>query len=178
MSVDTVSAIGEWLVGGIFELLRTAFNLIVDDNDYHHLNWSLQSVGLAIGTTTTKVTSTIAGVVLAGGVFSASKAGTADEFTLTGAVVPASSFNKYLMMRDSAGVASIVEGIAALTAAGVRFPALPANKACVGVVQVATDATHTFTPGTTALNAAGITATFINGLDTAMLRTMKVNKKQ
>lgn len=176
MSVTALAAIGEFLANSIFELLRAAVNLLVDDNDYHHLNWSLQSVGLAIATVTTQVKSTIAGVVLAGGVFSASKAGTDNEFTLTGAVVPVSSFNKYLMMRDSAGTASIIEGIPASTAAGVRFPALPSNKACVGVVQVATDATHTFTPGTTALGAAGITTTFINGLDTAMLRTMKVNK--
>jgi hypothetical protein len=102
---------------------------------------------------------------MAGGVFSASKAATDDEFILTGAVVPVSSFNKYLLMRDSANVASIIEGIPASTAAGVRFPALPANKACVGYVQVATNGATTFTPGVTALNAAGITATFVNGLD-------------
>jgi hypothetical protein len=37
--------------------------------------------------------------------------------------------------------------------------------AIVGVLTVATDSTHTFTPGTTLLGAAGITATYIDGID-------------
>jgi hypothetical protein len=178
VSTTAVSAIKEWFTNSIGELMRAALNLLVTDNDYHHLNYALQSVGVAIGTTVTRARSTIAGVVMAGGVFSASKVATDDEFILTGAVVPVSSFNKYLLMRDAANVASIVEGIPASTAAGVRFPALPTNKACVGYVQVATNGATTFTPGVTALNAAGITATFVNGLDSAMLRVMQVNAIQ
>ena len=39
----------------------------------------------------------------------------------------------------------------------------------VGVLTVATYSTHTFTPGTTALNATGITATFVDGIDPTLL---------
>jgi hypothetical protein len=54
VSVTAVSSVKEWFTNSIGELMRAALNLLVADNDYHHLNYALQSVGVAIGTTTTR----------------------------------------------------------------------------------------------------------------------------
>ena len=43
------------------------------------------------------------------------------------------------------------------------------TKVCVGVLTVATGASTTFTPGTTDLDAAGITDTYIDGIDQSLL---------
>jgi lysophospholipase L1-like esterase len=90
-----------------------------------------------------------------------------DNFwTLTGSVVAISSWQKYLLMVDGSGVATVQAGLAStVSAAAVTLPAPPAGKAIIGVLTVATNGATTFTPGTTLLGAAGITATFIDGLD-------------
>lgn len=114
------------------------------------------------------------------GVF-ASKAATDPLWTLTGAVVPVSSFQSYLLLLDSAGTATVQEGTPSIVnAAGVTYgnvsrvstyapllTVLNAGKVVAGYIQVATDATHTFTPGTTSLTATGITTTYFNGTDQA-----------
>lgn len=120
--------------------------------------------GVATGTTTSKVkTANQVDFFINGSVFR--KAATDDFWTLTGSTVAISSFQKWLLCVDSSGAASVVIGTAASTAAGVVLPALPANKSVFGVLTVATDASHTFIPGTTLLGAAGITATYVDGLD-------------
>ena len=40
------------------------------------------------------------------------------------------------------------------------LPPIPATECCVGALKVVTDSSHTFTPGTTAHNAAGVTTTY------------------
>ena len=42
------------------------------------------------------------------------------------------------------------------------LPEIPSNQAPIGAVKIATDSTHTFTPGTTGLNATGITDTYFD----------------
>jgi hypothetical protein len=74
-------------------------------------------------------------------------------------------YNIYL---DAAGNFSIEPGKIVNTAelaAGVaplEFAGAQRAKACVGALRVAVTAGTTFVPGTTALNASGVTATFIN----------------
>lgn len=161
-----------------FDETRQEHNNLVDDDNYHHLNYALASATLAIGTTLTKVSSTTAATVVAGGVFSAQKAATVDEFTLgvagSNTAVATGFAQKYILFRDAANVPTVQEGVQALTLAGVTFGAMPAGKASVGVLNIVNTSGVNFVPGTTNLNAAGIAATFTNGIDPAMLRAAKI----
>jgi len=47
-------------------------------------------------------------------------------------------------------------------AASLQFPSAQRDKACIGVVRVVVTANTTFVPGTTALDASGVTVTYIN----------------
>jgi hypothetical protein len=120
---------------------------------------------VATGATTSKVkTTNQTDFFVNGSVFR--KAATDDFWTLTGAVLAISSWRKYLLCVDNAGAASVVaSGDSTVSAAAVALPALPANKSVFGVLTVATNGATTFTPGTTLLGAAGITATYVDGLD-------------
>jgi len=72
----------------------------------------------------------------------------------------------YLVVVDSAGTVTTIKGTAVLSAdltAGtkvLKWPELPANKAPLGAVKIALASTATFTPGTTALDATNVTATY------------------
>lgn len=135
------------------------------------LNQCLTDVGSAVGTTTSKAKTVATATYTIDGEFK-TKAATDDFWTLAGTVVAVGSFQKYLLLIDGAGAASVLEGVQALTAAAVVLPAPPDSKSILAVLTVATDATHTFTPGTTLLGAAGITATFVDGIDPSMLPTI------
>lgn len=151
------------------------------------LNQSLTAAGVAGATTAAKaktvntLTYTIAGAFF-------SKGATDNFWTMAGTTVAVNSWQKYLLLIDSSGAATIQEGVQSLVSAaavtwtsvtnaagaplgghGPIIQVLNAGKAIVGVVTVATDATHTFIPGTTAFNAAGITSTFADGIDASLL---------
>lgn len=146
------------------------FNKAVDDletlrgvPDLISRNRCLANAAIARGTTAQKV-KTVNSISYAvdGALFT--KAGTDDLWTLSGTTVADGFTNKYLLCLDTSGTASIVEGTQAATAGAVVLPSLPASKSVVGVLTVATSGA-TFVPGTTALNAGTVTATFTNGLD-------------
>lgn len=142
------------------------------------LNMPLSSGAIAIATTTTQVktastiTYSINGQPL-------SLSATDNFWTLSGTVVAASSWQKYLLLVNASGTASIQEATQSLiSAAAVSYgnisglgkwapllTILNAGKIIAGFLTVATDATHTFTPGTTALGATGITTTYTNWMD-------------
>lgn len=78
----------------------------------------------------------------------------------------------YLLLLDASGNLSILPGQivdnAELSAgrAALMFPVVTAVGACpVGALRIALTAGTVFLPGTTALNAAGVTATYINLAD-------------
>jgi hypothetical protein len=146
----------------------------------------LNAVYSAAGVATATVTSQVKTVntltyTIFGKFFS--KAGTDNFWTLSGAVVQKSSFQKYLLLIDSAGAASVQEGVQSTISAakvawtnvnrqsdvGALIAVLNAGKAIAGILTVATDAVTTFTPGTTLLGAAGITATYQDGDDQTLL---------
>ncbi len=149
------------------------------------LSRALTAAGVARGTTATKakIVNTLQFSV-GGAQFS--KAATDDFWTLSGTTVQASSWQKYLLLIDSAGAASIQEGTQSIvSAAGVAWDGISkvskwapfittvgTTKAVAAVLTIATDSTHTFVPGTTALNASGITATFADGIDQSILPLM------
>jgi hypothetical protein len=74
-------------------------------------------------------------------------------------------YNVYL---DAAGAFSVEPGPVVSTtalAAGsapLQFAEAKRNKACIGAVRVAVTANTTFVPGTTALDASGVTVTYLN----------------
>lgn len=84
----------------------------------------------------------------------------------TGAV--GGSTRLYNLYLDAAGTVSVEPGPIVNTAdlaAGVsplQFAGAKRQLACFGAVRVALTASTTFTPGTTLLGAAGVTATYIN----------------
>lgn len=146
--------------------------------------YAAPTVATATVTSQVKTTTTVQYTV-GGRLFS--KANTDNFWTLAGTTVAISAFQKYLLCVDDAGAATVVEGTQAATAATVTwtnvspqakaFPQNPwaalisilnASRCIFGVLTVATDATHTFIPGTTLLGAAGITATYIDGLDSTL----------
>lgn len=142
------------------------------------LNMPLSSGAIAIATTTTKV-KTAATITYSINGQPLSLSATDNFWTLAGAVVAASSWQKYLLLVDASGTASIQEATQSLiSAAAVSYAnisglgkwaplltILNAGKIIAGFLTVATDATHTFTPGTTALGATGITTTYTNWMD-------------
>jgi hypothetical protein len=78
----------------------------------------------------------------------------------------------YLLLLNTSGALSVLPGpivdSADLSAGRValQFPVVTTPGVCVaGALRIAVTAGTTFTPGTTALNAAGVTATYLNLAD-------------
>ena len=176
MAGTTTKSIRTSRAGGGEDLddLLIQFNKVIADletlrgnSDLISRNRTMANAAIARGTTAQKV-KTVNSISYAIDGALLTKAGTDDFWTLGGAgsntVVAGGFANKYLLLIDSAGAASVLEGTQAALAANVVLPALPASKSVVGVLTVAT-AGATFVPGTTALNAGTVTATFTNGLD-------------
>jgi|SRR5882672_2445228 len=146
------------------------------------LSRALTAAGITIATTASKVKTANTLTFTVNGVFYSLNA--SDDFwTLSGSVVAAASWQKYALLVDTAGAATIIEGNQSVVSAaavtwtnnGIISPWYPflnglgSTKCCAGVLTVATDATHTFTPGSTLLSAAGVTDTYIDGLDQSLL---------
>lgn len=146
------------------------------------MNRAMTSGAIAIATTTTQVKTAATITFMVNGQFYSLSA-TDNYWTLAGTTVAAASWQKYLLLVDTAGAATIQEATQSLvSAAAVSYTnvsglskwaplitVLNTGKIIAGYLTVATDATHTFTPGTTALGATGITTTYTNGLDQTLL---------
>lgn len=145
------------------------------------LSRALTAGGAAIATTTSKVKSAaVINYTIKGQLFT--KAATDNLWTPTGANVGPSLFQKYLLLLDGSGNATVQEAVPSASAANVvwtnvsqlsRYAPLiqvcSDTKCIVGGITVATNASTTFIPGTTALNAAGITTTYLDGMDQSIL---------
>lgn len=128
----------------------------------------LSSCGLTIGG------STVAGVNIAVATHYAINGyaylkGATDNIAMTAAPIqPVSTSCLYLVCINASGVVSSVKGKAVSTAAYLAGAAVlewpePANDTCpIGAVKVDTNGSTTFTAGTTAFNAGGITDTFFS----------------
>ncbi len=148
------------------------------------LSRPLTAAGVTIGTTVQKVKTANTLTFTINGQFYTMNA-TDDLWTLSGTVVAASSWQKYALLVDTTGASgpSIVEATQSeVSAAAVTWEnvskispwspyltSLGSTKICVGVLTVATNSSTTFTPGTTSLAAAGITDTYIDGVDQSLL---------
>lgn len=152
------------------DLVRQELNKLMQAHTYYLLNGLASTTiattpAVAIATTASKVKTTNATVLRNAGVLNA-LAASDDFWTLTGGVLAVSSFRRYLLLCDASDTATVLASDDATTAAACRWVSLPDNGvAIVGILTVATDASTTFTPGTTLLSAAGITDTYVDGVD-------------
>lgn len=130
----------------------------------------LEKAGLATATTTTKIKINApngAGIDFAIDGILYHKADT-DNITVTACAAQAAVTKcLYLVMLDSSGTASVVKGTEVLTAdltagsSALNYPLPDASTKCpIGAYKIETAAATTFTNGTTAFDAAGITVTY------------------
>lgn len=84
-----------------------------------------------------------------------------DNIAMTAAVVQnVSTHCMYLVSLDSAGAVTVTKGAEAPVADDIFLPSTPAGDCPLGAFKIVTDASTTFTSGTTDLGASGITDTF------------------
>ena len=151
-------------------------------------NCAYSGAGSATATVTSQAKIAVATTYTIGGRI-LSKGITDNFWTLSGVTVPINSFQKYALLIDDLGVASVQEAtpntVSAVsvkwvnvTPAAKAFPQNPwapiifmlnQSKAILSILTIATNASTPFIPGTTLLGAAGITATFIDGIDPALM---------
>jgi hypothetical protein len=153
--------------------LRVAYNQLA----LLMANQSFTNAAIATATVTSQVKTTATLTYWIDGSFATNLSATDNFWTLAGTTVAASSWQKYMLMVNSSGTASVLQGTqSTVSAAAVQLPYLPQSLTCVGVLTVATDATHTFVPGTTLLGATGITATYVNGVDPTSITVIKIGQ--
>jgi len=147
--------------------LIQAFNALLTQQ----LNEPQSACGAATATVTSQVKTVNTLVYLINGVFK-SKAGTDNFWTLTGTAVTAGVGGAtmfWALCINAAGAASVIQGPTNQGSTTVWTPG-PANllgaDVCVAAMcKVSLTATTVFTPGTTLLAAAGVTTTYVDGLD-------------
>jgi hypothetical protein len=124
---------------------------------------SLTAAGLAEGTNanTYKTVNTLAYTI--NGVFKSKGATDNIAMTSTAGTVPPSSAALYAVWIDTSGTLSNTRGPVVAAADPCPVPTqTTANVALVGLIKVVTDASTTFTPGSTDLGAAGVTDTYFD----------------
>lgn len=138
----------------------TELEPLLDKLQRRHSNIVFNSAGLAIksgGSALAKSVNTITFVV--DGVIAQKAA--ADMAALSGTTVADGSKNVYVFCVDAAGALTTLAGTAATTLAGIVWPTIVDGTTVIGFVVIATTGA-TFVPGTTALDAGTVTATYIN----------------
>lgn len=153
------------------DVVRQQYNLLAKAHTYFSLNRIISATAATypvvdIGGTATKVKTTNATVLLTAGAVNA-LAATDNFWTLTGGVLAASSWRRYLLLVDAADAATVLASDdSTVSAAACRWHTLPDNGyTIVGILTVATNSSTTFTPDSTNLSAAGVTDTYVDGWD-------------
>lgn len=85
----------------------------------------------------------------------------ADMAALSGATVADGSKNVYVFCVNAAGTLTTLPGTAATTLAGIVWSTVLDGTAVIGFLLISTTGA-TFVPGTTALDAGTVTATYVN----------------
>ncbi len=124
---------------------------------------SLSSGAIAVGTTTGTFKTAAAVTYTSNGIFK-SKAIT-DNLTFSAghAAVTASKACLFGLWLDGSGNVTTSQGPIVAAGDPCPVPTAPANNLTLfGLIKVTTDASTTFTPGTTGLGASGVTAVYTN----------------
>lgn len=193
-SVLDTTSIGAGGPNPAWDNIRAQVNNIIKDAMYAVLNrpaWQVAAAAVAppvcaTGTTTSKVKTTATTQCVIDGVL-ISLTATDDLWSLVADAANTLAIGycrRYQLLWDGASGTTTVSvaasndksiaalGSAALALAACRWPGLPAKSAAgnsqviVGVLSIA-NVTNIFTPGTTLLGAAGVTATYRDGPDAA-----------
>jgi hypothetical protein len=137
---------------------RTALEFIYNT----FLTHCLTSAGLAIGSTGNKekVANGACSYAINGIIYTLSA--NANGTALAGGAQATGTYCKYLVSVNASGTVTITAGVSASTAAEAELPALPSANCPLGYVQIYNNSGSNFIPGTTALDASGITATYVN----------------
>ncbi len=130
----------------------------------------------ATATTKSKVKTTATTQLFVNGIVKSLTA-TDDFWTLTGDNLAAGSVRRYALLWDGASATTTMTVLAsddqviadysssALALAGCRWTVpIPIGKVCVGILSIV-NTTNAFVPGTTLLDATGVTATYRDGPD-------------
>lgn len=172
---------------------RTQLNKVIADL-YYLFNtrpaWQVAAAAVAppvcaMGTTKSKVKTTATTEMMLAGILK-SLTGTDDLWTLTGGNLAIGSVRRYLLLWDGTSATTVVSVLAsddkvianyasaAAALAACRFPSLPPlGTGIVGILSI-TNVTNAFIPGTTLLDAAGVTRAFIDGPDDSVLQSAQV----
>lgn len=104
-----------------------------------------------------------------------------DNIAMTACSVQAvSTFCRYLICADSENAVTVQKGDDSSTAAAAYLPLMTEDLTPIGMLLIQTGAGNTFTSGTTSLNSAGITATFVSSSETFALdsRVVRLNSAE
>ena len=151
-----------------FDTARAMLSILVADFNYFFLNGVASTTVATMplcarATTASKVKTTNASTLREAGAVVA-LAATDNYWTLTGGNLAAGFARRYALI-DTAGVASVLASTDAATSAACRWLTRPANGAAIVGILTIVNATNPFIPGTTLLSAAGVTDTYIDGID-------------
>lgn len=135
-------------------------------------NAALSAAACATATVTSQAKTTATFTYKVDGVFK-TKGATDNFWTLNGPTFAAGLSQKWYLCIDAAGAAVVIPGTPAATLAAVGLPAIPQGSAIAGVLSVV-NVTNPFVPATTLLGAAGVTATFIDGIDPLHLAVIAI----
>lgn len=148
-------------------LIRNAFKWEEERTalEFLHNNFlthCLTSAGLTIGATghKAKVANAACHYAINGVIYTLSA--NANGTALAGGVQATGTYCKYLVSVNASGTVTITAGVPASTATEATLPALPSANCPLGYVQIYNNSGSNFTPGTTDLDASGITATYVN----------------
>jgi hypothetical protein len=133
----------------IDKLQRTKCNLV-----FNSAGLAIKAASNALAKSANAINAIIDGVII-------SKAA-ADMAALSGAVVPTGSKNVYVFCVDVSGNLTALAGTAATTLAGIVWPTVLDGTAVIGFIIVDNATGSNFTPGTTALDTASLTVTYVN----------------
>lgn len=127
-------------------------------------NQMLSSAGLVIKGASSALAKTgaAATTAIAGGVLQKIAAAT-DMAALSGTVVTATK-NVYVFSIDAGGTLYSAMGGASAAVSGITFPVIPEGRAVIGFILVENATGADFVGGTTALDVASLTVTYLNNV--------------
>lgn len=164
--------------------VRQQYNLLLKFVNYFLLNrpaWQVAAAAVAppvcaTATTKSKVKTTATSQLWVAGVVKSLTA-TDDFWTLTGDSLAAGYVRRYALLWSGASATTVMSvqasddqsiaeaGSSALALAACRWSTpIPPTVTCVGILSIV-NTTNAFVPGTTLLDATGVTATYVDGPD-------------
>jgi len=153
------------------DLLQAAVRELLSNRTFVKPVLAINAASAATVKTTNAIVYSVDGVMYSKALLSAQSIAVTNNFTgSTGGayVQPASTTVFYTLALDASGNVSVTQGtyagqdlsqrsVGASAKGNGLIPDAPAGTAPFGVLKVATNSSTTFTPGTTALDAAGVT---------------------